>query len=276
MTDAHENFIQRVQVAEQSGDLHLAVQLLRDQLAAFPGDGFLWAWLGQLENDREQFTAAIEALEHAIRLKPTLAIAHSQLAQALIELRRFGEARAALLASLALEPSPPRYVLLGYTEEALNSDAAAIEAYRQALEMEADNEEAAFNLAVLLRPSDPIRSMDLLRKAIRTDPLFGAAHRELGFSLIQDRESWSAAEHELQTALAIDGDDFRAHLYLGNLNWKEGHLGKAEQHFRLAIEISPNWGLGLRAMGEFLEATDRAAESRRMFERAAVADPPDG
>jgi tetratricopeptide (TPR) repeat protein len=159
-------------------------------------------------------------------------------------------------------------VLLGDIQASLLKDSAAEESFRQALAIEPDNEEAMFNLAVRLRSSGTDDSVSLLEHATRVDPLYAAAHRELGFERLKRREL-ARAEHQLRTALALEPDDVWTHLYLGNVFWLSGRLTEAEDQLVRATELAPFWAAPNWLVGMFYAATGQTDRADRAFRLAA-------
>lgn len=115
------------------------------------------------------------------------------------------EAAGILSALVGIEKSAPAYSVLGVSLGRLDRSQEAEAAYRAALEVEPDYEEAMFNLAGLLHEDDPTQSEELLRNALRIDPDYAEAHR-----------------------------------FLGSLLLRRGYTEEAETHFRRATELDPS------------------------------------
>jgi tetratricopeptide (TPR) repeat protein len=266
--------IEFARTAEQAGDLKTAAESLRSLLAVDPARAATWAWLGGIESSREQYAAAIDAFSHALALNPELAAAHSQLGQVYIETGRYETAEVELRRSIEIAPTSPRFVLLGHVQEQLGRKVQAAKAYETAVELEAENEEALFNLALLTRASEPDRALTLLERAVQIDPLYAEAHRELGFTLL-GVGNLTDAEHELRTALALDVRDPWAHLYLGNLLWQKNAIAEAEEQLLQACTSDLSWAFAHRSLGSFYEARGNRLKAEAEYRTAVSLDADD-
>src|ERR1700690_2070592 len=80
----------------------------------------------------------------------------------------------------------------------------AEEAYRRAIRLDADYEEAYYNLGVLLREDRPSEAEALFRKALDLDPDYAVAHRELGWALNKRGTHDDETEGHLRKAIELD------------------------------------------------------------------------
>lgn len=273
MSDPDE-LIAAARDAEERGEVREAIALLKQAIAMSPQPAPIWAWLGQLHAQDEQFAAAEDAYRHALTMSPTLAAAHSGLAGVLENTNRLEEAEAEYERSIELKPTSPRYVLLGVLQSSRGHDVKAIASLRRALQLEEDNEEAMFNLATLVREDAPAEAEKLLRRALEIDPLYVAAYRELGF-LLAGRGLRQEAEDKLRTELSLDRDDRWTPLYLGNVLWAQGKLAEAELIFRQASESAPLWGLPHRLLANVYQENGRVQDALEHYRLAAALAPED-
>jgi tetratricopeptide (TPR) repeat protein len=84
------------------------------------------------------------------------------------------------------------------------------------------------------------RALDEWADSLRTFNDVAADHTTLGW-LEAQRGRREQAEKELQTALALEPADARAHVYLGVLAARDGRFDEAVQHFKAAKAISPTY-----------------------------------
>jgi protein O-GlcNAc transferase len=272
--DAKEALLARARAAQDEGESGLAAALLERAVALDPADPATWSWLGHCYADREQYGAAIDAFDRAAAIDPAFAPAHSGRAQVLEAVGRYSEAEASMRHAVKLQPTAARYVLLGDIQAASGRDSHARTSFEEALRLDPSDDEAMFNLALLIRAEEPEKAEGLLRKALEIDPLFSEAHREHGFALAR-RGDYPGAEHHVRTALGIESSDPWGHLYLANILWSLNRLSEAETEFLQACQKAPLWSVPHWLLGFFYEKTGQAQLARREFELAVENDPKD-
>jgi len=67
----------------------------------------------------------------------------------------------------------------------------------------------------------------------------GKAQRQLGFYRLLDRD-WSGATTHLERAVALDGKDIQAWVWLGQGYQNSGNRGKASEAYQRALALDPN------------------------------------
>jgi tetratricopeptide (TPR) repeat protein len=110
-----------------------------------------------------------------------------------------------------LRPTSSRFVLLADVQMQLRQSAKAEASLRQALRLEPNDDEALFNLAVLVRDRDPVEAIQLFLHAIEVDPRYAAAYRELAWTYLKQR-LFDEAGKALENALRLDRKVFAAYL----------------------------------------------------------------
>ncbi|MFF7971874.1 tetratricopeptide repeat protein [Streptomyces sp. NPDC007905] len=105
---------------------------------------------------------------------------------------------------LAIEPrNKVAWYDLGVVAHQQGKTADALKAYDKALQIDHKYASALYNEAVLLKPSDPDRAAELLKRAITATPKAATAHLQLGLILAsKDRDD--EAEDEFRRAVAAD------------------------------------------------------------------------
>jgi tetratricopeptide (TPR) repeat protein len=121
-------------------------------------------------------------------------------------------ARTWLLRSVEIAKAAPTLCLLGMVYLLLKEKEKAEEAWRTAIEVDDQCEEAYFNLGLAIGAGDPEEAERLLRKSIQIDPQFLRAHVQLGALLLKQGRQLEA-ESEFRRCLEIDPTDKAARSY---------------------------------------------------------------
>jgi tetratricopeptide (TPR) repeat protein len=129
---------------------------------------------------------------------------------------------------------------------------------------------------VNLRLKDTAAAVDNFRRAVELDANQPYAHRMLGLSFFKLGDL-SAAENSARKAEELAPDDATSHLLLANIIYNLGRIGEAESHFKAAISADPipnepYYNLAL------ICSRDQRLEAARTYyhdalERGAVPDP---
>jgi Tfp pilus assembly protein PilF len=270
--DDREELLASALRAEEEGDLVRTTSLLEEIVRHYPDDVRTGTWLGKIYADREQYAAAAEVLQHALAIDDTRARTHAVLAEAFLALGRNRDGEMAARRSVELAPTSASLVVLGYALSAQCRSDDAIQAFRRALEIEADNEEAMYNLALELRRTDPEEALALLKAAVRIDPLYAAGYREYGF-LLAEANDLNGAEDALRNAIALADDDSLSHVYLANVLASGGRTSEAEAELRRACQLAPLSALAHWGLAKLYEAEGRYAEAEALFRIAVTVEP---
>ena len=264
MHDSPLEILPTVRALSESGEPRAALELLRTiDLASIESPPEIVA-IGHGYMDLEQFSEALDVFDRAVAQMPGTAAAHSARGQALLAMGRYEDAEAAFARSIALAPTASRWVMRGDVQVALGRDASAEESFREALRIDSDDDEALYNVALLVRERDPLQALALLQRACRIDPLSAEAHRELGFSLLQQGDVESA-EHELRTAIKLSPSDPWAFVYMSELEAKTGRNTDARASLEHAHAVSPLWPVPMYLLGLHEERHGSAAGALTFF-----------
>jgi DNA-binding winged helix-turn-helix (wHTH) protein/TolB-like protein/Tfp pilus assembly protein PilF len=126
------------------------------------------------------------------------------------------------------------------------------------------------------------KSIDYFQQAIARDPRYALAqvgladsYAQLGsYGLIQMKDSYPRAREALTRALESDDKLGEAHASLGfvlmNYYWE---WGEAEQRFKRAIELNPNYAMAHNWYSQHLAFIGRSREAIREAKRAQEIDP---
>lgn len=163
---------------------------------------------------------AIACLENVVERVPDFYEAHEALGMSYIRLRRFDDARDALVRAHDLSPASPGPLLnLG-----------------TALYRKGESLEAAGKLSAARDQFD--QAAAALRKATERDPFSGPGHLRLGATLYQLGEL-DRAEAELHRTLEVAPEVVQARLVLVNVYASQGRFAEALNQADLFIEANP-------------------------------------
>ena len=174
--------------------------------------------------------------------------------------------------------------------EVLGKDAAAYEAFREAIRQDRSQEfpiEAWTNASApasqtaadlhtqaykLLDQGDGAKAEDLFRRVTVLEPRHAYAWNNLGRALRrQGRTDEALAAFE--KAVEVNPFDEYAWANRGDMLLAKGRLEEAERSFEKQIEIAPLRPWAYRSLGALRAGQKRYGEAREFFERATSADP---
>jgi tetratricopeptide (TPR) repeat protein len=234
-----------------------------------PSSGLIWKALGVAL--RMQRKDAVEALERATILLPNDAEAHSNLGNALLDLRRLREAAVSYRRALEIAPQfAEAHSNLGNALQGLGQLEEAVAQYQRALQIKPQYAEAHSNLGNALRGlGQHEEGVASYQRALQINPQYAEAHSNLGNAL-RSLGRLDDAVASYRRAIDITPSYAEAHNNLGNALLELGRPDDAAASYRRAIDINPafaggysNLSVALRRMGQFEEA---AASCRRALE----------
>jgi protein O-mannosyl-transferase len=181
------------------------VKLFRHTLAVEDGSGVAHGALSEGLRRAGDLEGALGEAEAAVRLAPGTARHWNNLAISYRDLKRFAEAREALLQATLVDPSyPTSWVNLGLVEMDLGNPGAALQAYERAAALGSDLGSMWGNLAVLYHATG--RTLDAGRafqRAVELEPRSVSAWFNLGLFRLKTGH-YAEAEQALATAQRID------------------------------------------------------------------------
>lgn len=191
--------------------------------------------LGEAALRRGEWDRAAEQLRRCLQLNPNFDNAMTGLARALAKLGQIEEAKSWLERAVVSNPQNYRaWYEIGLLESGKKA--------------EGENYE----------------------KALRIQPNFSPAQRELGVLLFEQRDYAAAADH-LEKAIALGLDEARTHNFLGICYAKTDRLSKAIREHRRAIELDPklaeahlNLGFDYEKVGKIEAAKVQYSEACRL------------
>jgi tetratricopeptide (TPR) repeat protein len=255
------DIFQRAVALHQQGQLAEAEQLYQQVLQAQPSSFSVLYMLGLIAFQSGVPQRGVELTSRAIAINPSVAEAHNNLANGLLQLGRFDDALASFDKAIALKPDyleaySNRGALLnqiGRAEEALQST-------ERAIALKPDYAEAHCNrglaLAALRRLAEALASYD---RAIALRPEFAEAFNDRGVVLDQlDRHEEALASFDQAIALRPGYADAYTNRGATLIDLARHHEALTSYDKSLAlrpqhVETHLNRGLLLLQLGEFTE-----------------------
>ncbi len=242
-----------------------AKDLCLNVLAVDAGNSNACFFLGRIDFDRKNYSAALEYFQRAIKLNPLAPPLHFFLGRTLNEMGQHVEAEAALRYALSLAPQQPEFLLcLILNLLAQRNFSEALQCCDAFLRIAPDNPHGHTNRAAALAGLDRLtEAIASSRRAIDADPSDPKGYHNLAvlmhkLGLIQE------AVEALRRAIGIQHDFSPALMFLGACLRSQGETRDAISQFDALLRSHPN----------FEDATHQLAETRQLLqleERAEVA-----
>jgi choline-sulfatase len=109
----------------------------------------------------------------------------------------------------------------------------------KAIQNNPQNYRAWYQSGLLKAASDPAAAQSAYEKAVAIQPNFPPGQRELGITLLQQKNYAAAAPHLLR-AIALGLDDAHLHNYLGICYSRMNRVEEAVKSYRMALKMDPN------------------------------------
>jgi len=211
-----------------------AVALLADDEEAQSMAGFAKLRLGEIDDAKRHFEAALRVQPHAVRALVGLGDVYTRLGN--IELARDSFQR-------AIEADPahvPAFYNLGNALRSLGNYEGAVVAYRSALELASGQPDTHKNLGLaLFALGDLAGTVRHFESALALEPDVPQRHADLGYVLIDAGDPRRAAS-EFQAALAIDPGFVPAMFGTALLHEQNGEFARATEVLDQAVRVAPN------------------------------------
>ena len=132
--------LRQADMIREEGDLALAYEYLHPLLQVNPNDPRLLMALARLYSDAEEYDRTLEIYDRVLRIDPSSIDAYKGAIAASISLQQYDRAEAMLAQALEREPGNARlYALAGRLARIQGQDGRALEYFRQALALDAEN-----------------------------------------------------------------------------------------------------------------------------------------
>jgi predicted Zn-dependent protease len=275
----------------------------------------LYANLGAVYFQQGKLDAAVEALRHALYLKPSLARVKTLLAICLAESGRSAEALAGLEAGFrtSAEPQVKRqcglellrtYTALHRHADAVETSLALNKAYPDDpeilyqtgriygnftyLTMEKLRDKAPDSVWMLQAKAEAQESekqydlaLNSFESVLRLEPQRPGVHYRMGriylarLELLHDSKDRDQAADQFRAELAIDPGNGNAAYELAQIQHDLGNLEQARQQFESLIERRPDFEQARVALAGVLVETQKPGEAATQLKRAIELEPKD-
>lgn len=250
-----------------------AIDAYVNMLDADPFLPFGWANLGNLYAKLGKNEPAIESFDYAIALEPDGAMTYFSKANTLANMGEFEEALEIFFEYLELEggDSSIAFCCIGECYEKLGDFENAAEYYRKTLEVEPENPDALYGIAVVELENDNIdESYKYATRAIELDPnipeyWFGLGKLSMRLDKMQD------AKNAFERAISLDPLDFESWLLLSEIEVDNEIEQGIEIIKRALVENGDVAALHYR-LGAYYYMQDSIATSLEEFEKGLVLD----
>jgi tetratricopeptide (TPR) repeat protein len=258
----------------QRGELDGAASLYRDILSAEPHHADALHLLGVVSLQRGQPRQAIELIERALALRPSVAAYHANLSEAYRAAGEMGRAAACAEIALRLQPVYPEAANnFGSLLMQMGRIAEAAERFRQAVRDRPDFALAHNNLGNACRVQGDLDSaITHFRRAVELDPHLAFAHGNLG-QLLLECGRLGESLHHCQEAVRLEPQSAPAHNNLGNVFRALGQRTEAKAAYTRALQLAPKLGMVHNNLAEILHEEGNLDEAQRWFGLALQLDP---
>jgi len=251
------------------GKVETAIQLLRKAIRIRPNIAEAHSNLGNALQKSGKTEEAIASYRKALAINPKLAAIHNNLGNALLEIGRIDEAISCFQNALVLKPDfVDVYCRLGSVLFKEGRVAEAVNNYRKALAINPNYAEIYNNLGNIYQQAGRLDdAIDNFQKAISVKPDFAEAYNNLGSALRESGRSEEAISC-LRMALSTKPDFAEAHSNLGNALQDAGRLEEAIGSFKKAIALKPNFAETYFNLGNLLQQSGKAEDAIINFKKA--------
>jgi tetratricopeptide (TPR) repeat protein len=227
---------------QSAGQLRQAQQIYQNILARQPNHPDAWHLLGVLAAQAGEFKVAIDLIQRAISINPSIAQYHGNLAEANYRMARLDEAIAASRKAIELKPDfAPAHHNLGMALLRKGMAAQAVEALTAAARLQPASAEIQNDLAVALNNNGQWElATQAARQAVVRKPGFVPALNSMGNALRGLRRSDEAIGYFRQ-AVALQPDHFESNNNLGNALYDRGQFDESIACYRHVLELRPDY-----------------------------------
>lgn len=256
------------------GDLAAAERIALQLLAENRGDEEALHLLAQIVYRQGRAAESVELMKEVLQINPVQASYNNDYGVMLASLGRWDEAATAYGMAVVLDQNnvDARFNLALALFRTKQRDRARIELDRL-MAMRPDLPEAvALNGEMLREEGRPAESAEAFMKVIEQGMETSEVYVNLGLAL-EDLNRGEEAVQALQTANQFDDGDAAACFHLGNFYRNKGDKARAEQFFRRAVALRPDFAEAHNNLGLLLQESGEAARAAECFEKALSSAP---
>lgn len=223
------------------GHIPQAQEVLRKSLEAYPGHTGLWQSYGDLALEIGHDEEAESAYRRALACSPDDIASKRSLGNLLVRVGRPVEGK--VLLEQVIRGLPESAELRVEYAQSLMACGQFFDAKRVLQDVIArwpTNAPAYFNLGIVEGEHGSLSlGMEYAQTAIEIDATMYLAHNYLG-TLLEKKNAWREAEDAYRHAITLSPNFAEAYSNLGNLLARELRLAEAERYYREAIRLKPN------------------------------------
>ncbi|MDA7683925.1 tetratricopeptide repeat protein, partial [bacterium] len=233
-------------VYRDRGDLDASIASYHKALEIKPNNAGVYYNLGTALQNQGKLVESIKRYEQAVKFQPDFAAAHRNIGVVLYEMNRPHDAKNSLLKAVKIQPN---YILayndLGQVQLAAEELDAAEETFTKALKINSSFADGYFNLGFVhtsrFRLLKDLKSLEIalefFDKGLKINPNKIEAYIEVGFIFSRQGKS-ELAEERYKTAIEINPDFVASYGALAHLLFKRGDVYKALDYSKKALNTS--------------------------------------
>lgn len=299
--------IQEALALHQAGRLAEAAELMKQLLNFFPKSTQLLTHLGTLNLQQGNTEQGVRLLEKSLQITPHQPMAHLNLANGLVSLKRFEDALVQYDQAIALQPSPEAYFNRGTALQKLDKPMEALGSFDRALTLKPDFAEAYINrglsLQILKRTEEALMNYDrgialkpgiaevhffrgnafmelkrgeealaCFNQAISLKPAYAEAYNNRG-AVLQDMDRLGDALASYESAIAVQPSRPEAYNNRGTVLRKLKRLNEALAAHDQAIALKSDFAEAHNNRGSVLQELKRFDEALAAHDRAINLNP---
>jgi len=185
------------------------------------------------------------------------------------------QGEALLREALRVDPSLAiAHVDLGGVLESRQRRAEAIAEYRAAIQADPKLAAAHLQLGIAQQrsPAERAQAIDSLQNAIRLEPKWATPRAALGWALVQQGRAKEGGD-EIQAAIRLQPGDPMVRWFIGEILREHGSPDQAATQGRYLVRVRPRWAASHVLLGAALGATGKTDESLAALRTAVRLDP---
>jgi tetratricopeptide (TPR) repeat protein len=258
----------------QAGELIAAARGYQSILTRDPNNADAAHLLGVIFHQQGQSAKAVELINRAVVLRPSVPAFHANLAEAY---RATGEIeRAVGCCRMALQlwkDYPEAHNNLGLALQALGRHVEALEHFKACLAVRPDDAMTHSNIGMAYRSLGQTESaLENFQRAVELNPRLAHCHTNLGQFLLDLGRAHEALPH-CREAVALQPNFAEAHNNLGNVHRAMEQYAEARVSYFEAMRLKPELTQTLANLGLSLQREGRVDEALPWLKRAAELEP---